>query len=112
MRPPFPPEGSSFRAVDWSELLKRRVHVPLQQRLIEHLLYTRSVLGAGDSPVNKRQKSLPLRSLPAAGAWEGLCEEAIPLASLKLTCPGPPFQQAGCPEREGKEAAGVGQVSF
>lgn len=50
----------AFEGVKLSEPLKCRVRLSVQQIFTEHLLCAISVLGAGDSVVNKRQQSLYL----------------------------------------------------
>lgn len=69
-------------------------------------------LGADDSAVNKRQNPFIYEGFLLLVLGKVSVRAFISLASLKVTSPSPPFQETSYPERERKEAPGVGQVFF
>lgn len=69
-------------------------------------------LGAEGSAVNKRQNPFIYEGFLLLVLRKVSVRAFISLASLKVTNPSPPFQETSYPERERKEAPGVGQVLF
>lgn len=69
-------------------------------------------LGAEGSAVNKSQNRFIYEGFVLLVLRKVSVRAFISLASLKVSSPSLPFQETSCPERERKEAPGVGQVLF